>query len=65
MTSIPKNNLRELMLKLGYDPTLIKIVPPVLDNSKVVKQESKNQPPGNIKQPDILNLDEWSDFDDD
>lgn len=39
--AIPKNNLQERMLKLGYKVEAMKIVPPVLDNSKVVKEEVK------------------------
>jgi hypothetical protein len=41
MPAIPKNNLRERMLKLGYKAELMKVVPPVLDNSRVVKDEPK------------------------
>lgn len=67
MNSIPKNNLKEQMLKLGYNPDAVKIVPPVLDNSKVVKRELKfiKDHPIIFKPPVIANLDEWSDFEDD
>lgn len=67
MTSIPKNNLKEQMLKLGYNPAVVNIVPPVLDNSKVIKQETKfvQNKPSTIETPVIANLDEWSDFEDD
>lgn len=36
MTRIPKNNLNERMTKLGYNCNSVRIVAPVLDNSKVV-----------------------------
>lgn len=36
MAPIPKNNLRERLQKLGYNPNLAKIQPPTLDNSKVI-----------------------------
>lgn len=61
------------MLKLGYKPDLIEIVPPVLDNSKVIKQEERpkasyQQQPvpteADFKPPEILDIDEWSDFED-
>lgn len=73
MPSIPNNNLRERMLKLGYDPKLAKIEAPVLDNSRVIKEEDKKtkfnpqlsnqQEP--FKAPEVLNIDDWSDFEDD
>ena len=75
MPSIPKNNLRERMLKLHYNPDLIKIVPPILDNSKVVKKEQAPAPANrpyepvknqeNFKPPEFINLDDWSDFEED
>lgn len=36
MPAIPKNNLKERLTKLGYDPNGIQIIKPVLDNSRVV-----------------------------
>lgn len=81
MTSIPQNNLKERLLKLGYNPDNFTITPPVLDNSKVVKVERKPQasvsrppqqpplqtiaPQTNFKPPVILNINDWSDFEDD
>lgn len=67
MNSIPKNNLKEQMLKLGYNPDVVKIEPPVLDNSKVVKQERKlvQDQSSSFKPPVIADIDEWSDFEDD
>lgn len=76
MPSIPKNNLRERLQKLGYNPNLITIVPPVLDNSGVVKNEqaalgvtsnSTYQADSNcnIKPPEFVNIDDWSDFEED
>ena len=41
MPSIPKNNLKERMLKLNYNPDLVMIVPPVLDNSKIIIPQEK------------------------
>lgn len=38
MPAIPKNNLKERLLKLGYNSNSFKIVPPALDNSKVVHE---------------------------
>lgn len=86
MTSIPKNNLAERMLRIGYDPNIVKIQKPVLDNSKIIKtQNIKSQPDtkythnnytsnkpteqksavlSDFRPPEILNLDEWSDFED-
>lgn len=71
MSSIPKNNLKERMLKLGYKPDLVRIVPPVLDNSRVVikKEEPKtsqgpSNPIVNFQPPQILNINDWSDFED-
>lgn len=62
MPPIPKNNLKERMSKLGYNPNLVKIKPPVLDNSNIVaKKEEKID----IFRPEKLNLDEWSDFEED
>lgn len=74
MTSIPKNNLRERLLKLGYNPNLITIKPPVLDNSGVVKEEPPKASTffgstfseANIPNPPVfINVDEWSDFEED
>lgn len=75
MPIIPKNNLKERMLKLGYDPKFVHITPPVIDNSKVVRKneapiEKKPQithqaPLINFTPPVIVNIDEWSDFEDD
>lgn len=75
MTSLPKNNLKERMSKLGYNPNLVVLTIPELDNSKVIKREKKvyippaqsanlaNQP-SDFKPPVIMNIDEWSDFED-
>lgn len=41
MAPIPKNNLRERLQKLGYNPNLARIQPPTLDNSKVIYPEKK------------------------
>lgn len=63
------------MTKLGYDPKLITIVTPVLDNSQIIKTEkiktsfsSDNvisPPQPSFKPPEIINIDDWSDFEDD
>lgn len=65
------------MLKLGYDPNLVQLKPPTLDNSQIIKREIpkpsydnktsfvKHEPAPNFKPPEILNIDEWSDFDSD
>lgn len=78
MSSIPKNNLRERLQKLGYDPNLAVIKKPELINIKPTPNQStyqscSNQNPGDqgiptkIEQSPLLNLniDEWSDFDED
>lgn len=74
MPLIPANNLKERMLKLGYNPDIIKLSPPVLDNSAVVKRETKPtvvtiKPPETSavprNEPEFINLDEWSDFEED
>lgn len=78
MTSIPNNNLKERLLRLGYNPDGVKLTAPVLDNSKIIKVERKVQQTNiqsnqqqtatasqnNFKLPVIVNLDEWSDFED-
>lgn len=73
MPPIPKNNLRERMLKLGYNPDIVTIKPPVLDNSKVIVVP-KAQPSSFVSAPApaavappplITNIDDWSDFEDD
>lgn len=79
MTTIPKNNLKERMQRLGYNPNIVKIVAPTLDNSKVIKNKPKidNKPiqstyksevtapvPVNFVPPKIDNIDDWSDFED-
>lgn len=33
------------MLKLGYNPNCVQIVPPKLDNSNIIKPEPKTQAP--------------------
>lgn len=81
MPNIPKNNLRERMLKLGYDSTWAKITPPIVDNSRIIKSEQPkvnlgsttsnryNQPytapQTNFTPPVIANIDDWSDFEED
>lgn len=79
MPTIPKNNLHERMLKLGYDPKLMEIKPPVLDNSQVVKEPTEQPKPSqyqpkteqthistaNTLQLGTFNIDEWSDFEED
>lgn len=75
MTSIPKNNLSERMRKLGYNPNIVTITPPVLDNSKVIKKEeppasyrsyqSVPNPEPEFKPLPSVNIDEWSDFEED
>lgn len=67
MVSIPKNNLKERMIKLGYNPNLMKITPPKLDNSKIIvptKIETQNRTEINFQPPEIMNIDDWSDFED-
>lgn len=75
MPSIPRNNLAERMQKLGYNPNIVKINPPVIDNSNIIirqdtsksstsyqersKQETKFKP------LETVNIDEWSDFEED
>lgn len=65
MPPIPKNNLRDRMIKLGYNPNIVTLTAPIVDNSKV-----KPPPPQIIKPletftpPAIVNIDEWSDFED-
>lgn len=73
MASIPKNNLRERLTKLGYDPNGVQISKPVLDNSRV-KPESKpisstmdfktaiSKAP-DFKPPVIEDIDAWSESD--
>lgn len=100
MPTIPSNNLKERMQKLGYPTINLKITPPILDNSKVIHDQPKSSiqkynsqttninynqyPPATssgfssannfqeykikeeeFKPPVILNIDEWSDFEDD
>lgn len=74
MTSIPKNNLRERMLKLGYNPDLITIKAPILDNSGIKKEEPPklnnnfeyNKTNGDCQKPPVfMNIDDWSDFEED
>lgn len=66
MPQLPANNLRERMLKLGYNPEFVKLTPPTLDNSSVIKKESKpsyvTANSGAKKEPEFINLDDWSDF---
>lgn len=50
MSSIPVNNLKERLHLLGYNPNLAVI---------------KTQPPIDFKPLEILDLDQWSDFEDD
>lgn len=50
MAPIPQNNLKERLQILGYDPNLAAI---------------KEQPIVDFKPPEILDLDQWSDFEDD
>lgn len=66
MAKIPKNNLQERMAKLGYNPNLVSIKPPTLDNSKVVYTSSAPQPKVEpfFEPPKLLNIDDWSDFED-
>lgn len=73
MPQIPQNNLKERLIKLGYNTIGVNITPPALDNSKVVakpkKVESCQVKQESIKQetlitPRINNIDEWSDFED-
>lgn len=47
MAPIPKNNLRERLMKLGYDPNSVQITTPVLDNSKVVPDRATTKPTAN------------------
>ena len=70
MAQIPKNNLKERMQKLGYRPDLFVIIPPTLDNSKVVtrqepkvlsKLQQQVQDFDDFK-PEALNIEDWSDF---
>lgn len=74
MPNIPRNNLKDRMIKLGYDPKSVTIKAPVLDNSRVVKQPMKIEPQQLYQEspnqesfvaPKINNIDEWSDFEDD
>jgi len=70
MASIPKNNLKERMIKLGYNPNIVHIVPPVLDNSRVIDTpilytKVAQQGQSNFTPPIIPNIEEWSDFEDD
>ena len=71
MPSLPKNNLHERMKKLGYNPNIVKLVPPVLDNSKVAKDQPRvTYAPIPKVQTDFkplatVNIDEWSDFEED
>ena len=78
MSAIPKNNLRERLQKLGYDPNLAVIKKPELINIKHSTNETTYPSCSNLesdvqvattdsKPPQILNLniDEWSDFDED
>lgn len=83
MPSIPKNNLKEHMLKLNYNPNLVKITPPVINyvppppsqaqqptsTYKLAQtiQQSTYQQQQTIKfdPPQVVNLEEWSDFEDD
>lgn len=68
MVTIPKNNLKERMIKLGYNPNLMKITPPTLDNSNIIIGPSRSETQGrveaNFQPPQIINIDEWSDFED-
>jgi len=72
MGPIPKNNLAERMRKLGYDPNIVKIVPPILDNSQIIKKDDPKPSYSAYKvnlntEPEFkplatVNIDEWSDF---
>ena len=72
MTSIPKNNLNERMVKLGYNPNIVKLVPPVLDFSAILKREKppliyQTAPKAQLdfKPLATVNIDDWSDFEED
>lgn len=75
MPRIPKNNLREQMLKLNYNPNLVKITAPVINYvpppQPPVQQPAKieNQPQqpttATFQPPPIVNIDDWSDFEED
>lgn len=77
MPPIPKNNLKEQMLKLNYNPNLVKITPPVINYVPPPPQQSTNiykpaqqstynqQPQIKFDPPTISNIDDWSDFEDD
>lgn len=41
MVKIPRNNLRERLSALGYNPNGIQITEPVLDNSRVIVPDIK------------------------
>lgn len=69
MVNIPKNNLKERMVKLGYNPNLMKITAPTLDNSNIIVGPPKKEPSKpvqtNFQPPEVLNIDDWSDFEED
>lgn len=82
MPQIPANNLKERLLNQGYNPKFINLRPPVLDNSAVVKPETKPKPTfvpqtattakptsaGDLtakSEPEFINIDDWSDFEED
>lgn len=62
MPSIPNNNLFERLDRLGYSTRSLKIEAP-----KIVVEipPSTTQVPTYHKQPEIVLIDDWSDFDDD
>lgn len=73
MPAIPKNNLKEQMLKLNYNPNLVKLTAPKINY--VPPPQTTNQPAPTTKiekqsfdtsfqPPPITNIEEWSDFED-
>lgn len=50
------------MVKLGYDPNLVQIIPPTLDNSRVAASSTPQMRAKPQFEPEILNIDDWSDF---
>lgn len=85
---IPKNNLKERMVKLGYNPDLAQITPQICAELPPKPEPAKYQPPvkqqpqyqqpqqqqtgastsnpsTNFAPPLMVNLDDWSDFEDD
>lgn len=66
MPAVPQNNLIDRLEKLGYNARLINIVAPQIQTT--FAQTAGTQPKTSnacTKIPEIVNLDDWSDFEDD